>query len=390
MKPQRHWKAFEDRALLSVIELQEEPVSWDLVSSEMLKKGIRKNPHQCKRRYTNHLCANIDNRKLSFDEQLKLLGLFKQHGNSWKLISSFYEQRTDNIIKNTFFGMMRRCIRLMNKLTGGEMDNRIINVSKPNVILEFLLQKSEDGFEPKFVVFDCVEYFVNQSAVSIFHNFPNDMIQKAKHCVELFWKVKKKDDANPDTIKKIKKLKFFKKFYGHNMGANMNNCDFEDEDDNEFEFKSHLLFSIKTKYEQLVSFFDKDTKKLLVDELRILDFLIGFLMFFQDSLTSKRYIKCMRVFHVAKTLMMEVTALINRLSTAKLTGQQLELLDFKLLGELINRLYCELFKSKNQKSYVSDFDVVNKKTGEIEKPGQPDAHKPTTIEETEEKQQKDV
>ena len=383
MKPQRHWKAFEDRALLSVIDKYDEPISWDVVSSELIKLGIRKNPHQCKRRYTNHLSSNIDNRKLTFDEQLKLLGLFKQHGNSWKLISSFYEQRTDNIIKNTFFGMMRRCIRLMNKLTGGEMDNRIINVSKPNVILEFLLLKSDEGFSPEFVVFDCVEYYVNQSAVSIFHNFPEDMIMKAKHCVELFWRVKRKDDANPDTIKKIKKLKFFKKFYGHSMGEQMNSLDFGEEDEKEFEFKSHLLFSIKSRYEQLVSFFDKESKMILIDKVRIIDYLIGFLLFFRDSLSNHRYIRQMRVFFISKRLMCEIAVLIAKICNSRFEEKKLELLDFKLLGELINRLYFEILKAKSSKSPIIDFDILNKnlRIGENAYTAAP--NKPTTTEETE-------
>ena len=149
MEIHRHWKSHEDKALLSLLQSSKPPFNWDSISQELRRHKIVKSSNQCKRRYVNHLSQNINNSKLNFEEQLQLFELFKEHGNSWKLISSYFNNRTDNIIKNTFFGMMRRCVRLMNKLTGQEMDNSLINVSKPNVILEFLLLRSDEGFEPR-------------------------------------------------------------------------------------------------------------------------------------------------------------------------------------------------------------------------------------------------
>lgn len=326
MPVQRHWRPAEDRCLLAIINRLGNTTNWEQVSASLAEQDIYKNPNQCKRRYNNHLIASINNKKFDFSEQIKLFKLFKQHGNSWKLISTFYDNRTDNIIKNTFFGMMRRCVRLMNKLTGGEMNKDTVNLSKPNVILEFLMAESEEGFTPVFKVFDVVEYFVSKLSVSIFHNFPEDIVKKAKHTVEIFKGIKDKDDMNPRVLKRVKKLKFFKnynKFYFSEKDRgtlfDANDC-FGRKRVREMNESCVFIHELKKKLATIKSLVNSEIGIFEEGEIKIFDFFIEFLYFVKTSFINTPFMKNVELFLAMKKVVVSGSDTLVKLSERRNKG----------------------------------------------------------------------
>lgn len=212
MPIQKYWKDSEDKFLLEMIKKHGVDSNWSKIAKELQKRKIRKSSKQCKRRYHNHLSEDINNTKLTPKEQKKIFALFKQHGNKWKLISSFFKNRTDSIIKNTFFSMIRKCIRQMNKVTNWEVNNKIINKSVPSCISRFLEMTSDSHFTPLFQVVDVVEHFIKHQESLIDEELTDEQIEKVRHSVMLFKNMKSErvresdDDVSRVRRKKIRKM----------------------------------------------------------------------------------------------------------------------------------------------------------------------------------------
>ena len=314
MEIHRHWKSHEDKALLSLLQSSKPPFNWDSISQELRRHKIVKSSNQCKRRYVNHLSQNINNSKLNFEEQLQLFELFKEHGNSWKLISSYFNNRTDNIIKNTFFGMMRRCVRLMNKLTGQEMDNSLINVSKPNVILEYLLLRSDEGFEPRFTIFSCVDYFMLKNDKELFENFPESMILKAKHCIRLFKRTKLSDDNRPNIHKRIKKIKFIHEYnrkFNRTISTRISGYFGQL---GKIKAVDHILHELDLKRKEILKLFDQKDEDIRELERHVTDLLIEFILYFRRNIVKGPYIRDLYVFRASKVLISNVSVFLVELA----------------------------------------------------------------------------
>ena len=68
-------------------------------------------PKQIRERYLNYLRPNISHDKWTEDEDLQLLELIKEHGHRWKTIERFMCKRSQNQLKNRFYGRLKRTMK---------------------------------------------------------------------------------------------------------------------------------------------------------------------------------------------------------------------------------------------------------------------------------------
>ena len=58
--------------------------------------------------YTNNLRSDVSKHDWTLQEDMKLVDLINQNGRDWKTISSVFPNRTQNQVKNRFFGRIQK------------------------------------------------------------------------------------------------------------------------------------------------------------------------------------------------------------------------------------------------------------------------------------------
>ena len=99
----------EDKRLKELVSKYGEK-DWVLISSMM--KG--RNSRQCRERWTHHLSPHINQKEFTIEEDQLLLAKYDELGPHWKIISQFFEGRTDQMIKNRFYLLQRQIKREIN------------------------------------------------------------------------------------------------------------------------------------------------------------------------------------------------------------------------------------------------------------------------------------
>lgn len=66
-----------------------------------------------------------------------MLSVYREKGNHWKEISTYFKGRTDNATKNQFFSLIRKGLRKACKKIGRTSNTVTINRMKPKVLSEF-------------------------------------------------------------------------------------------------------------------------------------------------------------------------------------------------------------------------------------------------------------
>ena len=94
------WTEEEDRNLLELIEIHGK--NWSMLS-KIIKTRTRK---QIRDRYNNYLDKNINKGRLSKEEEQSILNLYSKFGPNWNLISKHLSGRTNQQIKNKFYGSL--------------------------------------------------------------------------------------------------------------------------------------------------------------------------------------------------------------------------------------------------------------------------------------------
>lgn len=79
-----------------------------------------------KEHYHNYLRPEIKKDEWTLEEDLKLIELLNRYGKEWKIIERSFEGRTQNQIKNRYFGRLKK---LGEKRGAGKADRR----KKPTV-----------------------------------------------------------------------------------------------------------------------------------------------------------------------------------------------------------------------------------------------------------------
>ena len=67
-------------------------------------------PKQIRERYLNYLRPNISHDKWTEEEDELLLDLIKKHGHKWKTIERHMNKRSQNQLKNRFYGKLKKVV----------------------------------------------------------------------------------------------------------------------------------------------------------------------------------------------------------------------------------------------------------------------------------------
>jgi hypothetical protein len=94
----------EDRQLRTLVEQFGED-SWSAIAEAI--EG--RTPRQCKERWTNYLCPELNSATWSETEDLLLLQKHREMGARWVAMAKFFPKRTDSMLKNRFNCLRRRC-----------------------------------------------------------------------------------------------------------------------------------------------------------------------------------------------------------------------------------------------------------------------------------------
>lgn len=92
----------EDKKLKELVEKFGD--EWGKISTNM--KG--RNTRQCRERWLKYLNPNLNKSPWTKEEDDLLLLKYYQYGSKWKLISSFFANRTDLSIRNRYKKLQRR------------------------------------------------------------------------------------------------------------------------------------------------------------------------------------------------------------------------------------------------------------------------------------------
>ena len=124
-KKRKTFSKEEDARLLTLVKYYG-ITQWAKIASLMPFRSTR----QCKERYEGYLAPSVNHEKFSSEEDLLLLEKYDKFGSKWKTISSFFEGRSGNQLKN-------RWNTYLSKLTKEQIDlikqNMIYNQQKINL-----------------------------------------------------------------------------------------------------------------------------------------------------------------------------------------------------------------------------------------------------------------
>ena len=104
------WTREEDEVILKFVQANGDKY-WAKLA--LLLNG--RTGKQCRERFKNHLDPNLVKNPWTPEEDQQLINLHKQYGNQWTKISSFFEGRTDNCIKNRWNSTLKKRLERIEK-----------------------------------------------------------------------------------------------------------------------------------------------------------------------------------------------------------------------------------------------------------------------------------
>ena len=122
------WKPEEDNKILKLIDKFGK--KWSKISNIIKTR----NGKQIRDRYLNILAPNLNKKKFTIQEDIKLIKLFKIYGNKWAKIKEFFKNRTTEMIKNRFHSSIKK--KYQNYLVGNKsveiLENKYLNSTNNN------------------------------------------------------------------------------------------------------------------------------------------------------------------------------------------------------------------------------------------------------------------
>lgn len=116
------WTAEEDTILRELIKMYGEN-DW----RHLAKNMERRNPRQCRERWQNYLNPNLNIGKWTREEDELILAKREELGPKWTLISKFFVNRTDAMIKTRYNALVRNKKKNEKELEQSNYYNNFIN-----------------------------------------------------------------------------------------------------------------------------------------------------------------------------------------------------------------------------------------------------------------------
>ncbi|OHS92963.1 Myb-like DNA-binding domain containing protein [Tritrichomonas foetus] len=104
------WTREEDETIINYVR---EHGDKDWAKLALALKG--RTGKQCRERFKNHLDTSVKHTAWTPEEDNKLIELHNKFGNSWTKISSYFEGRTDNCIKNRWNSTIKKRLERIQK-----------------------------------------------------------------------------------------------------------------------------------------------------------------------------------------------------------------------------------------------------------------------------------
>ena len=86
------WSFIEDLILGLTLNKIYKKKKWSKIAYHLLGRT----DIQCRERWCNILDPSLEDVEWTNEEDIKLLNLYREHGNKWSLIAKYYGNRTDN------------------------------------------------------------------------------------------------------------------------------------------------------------------------------------------------------------------------------------------------------------------------------------------------------
>ena len=185
MSKRQKWNEAADCALSELVAQANGELEWAAIAKKMRSMGFRKDRKQVSERWLNILNPNLDTSSLSDNDIVKLFDLHQRHQNQWRKIASYFPGKTDNLIKNKFFALTRKALRLASKLVDRPNSTQWVNSLKPKVISDLMDRKfdfrgsgPESPFRAPSVSAREVVLFLNTEQALSKHFTPSEDVKK--------------------------------------------------------------------------------------------------------------------------------------------------------------------------------------------------------------------
>ncbi|CAK83813.1 unnamed protein product (macronuclear) [Paramecium tetraurelia] len=134
----------EDNALLQ--NCQQLNFNWKRVSKNMNLMGFKRSGKSCKERFQNQLNPQINKDQWSQNEIDKLFELQIKHGNKWRIIAKELPNRTDGLIKNYFYSLVRKVLRRLSKaINRNKNGSKMTKTLKPSIISQIFCTNQDES-----------------------------------------------------------------------------------------------------------------------------------------------------------------------------------------------------------------------------------------------------
>ena len=108
--PKSKFERYEDEKLKRLVA-KFGTDNWNAIAKKMRDRSVR----QCRERWLNYLDPNLNKSEWTEEEDKLLYEKFEEIGRKWKIIASFFKNRTDINVKNRWLMLERHRIKALNK-----------------------------------------------------------------------------------------------------------------------------------------------------------------------------------------------------------------------------------------------------------------------------------
>lgn len=120
MKGKQIWSKEEDQFLKCLVFGEKEIGNWGIVAQKINQEFPDKSrsAKQCRERYINHAAIGDTQQSANdwtLEETQTLFYLFEKWGSRWTKISQEIKGKSENCVKNRFYGSLRKALRKMNR-----------------------------------------------------------------------------------------------------------------------------------------------------------------------------------------------------------------------------------------------------------------------------------